>query len=1488
MASFSNTSFLLCGDWNVVQDTNIDTYNIIHNRNPNSRKKIEEIVESLELLDPWRTCYPNDRKYTWRQCSPIKQSWLDFFLVTEDLFSLMKNTNIIPGYKTDHSAITFTFSASLAKWGKGYWKFNSQLLRDLDYIKKVKTCINESILEYYESGNIDDLLNVKLSCNDQITELIDENGKHISDQSRVLQEEMNFYKTLYSSKNLECDDDSFFKHNVKLTEEEKDLCEGNISFKECAESLKSMSNGKSPGSDGQYADDTFLVLDGTETSLRETLNCFDSFQKVSGLKINSSKTKAVWVGNKKYSDLILCPDLKLQWCYSNFKLLGIEFSLDLDSMPEINFSKKIKEVSGILKSWQHRKLTLMGKSTVIKTLALPKLIHLLTALPNLPESKLNELNTLFFQFIWNGKPDRIRRSTLIGDIPQGGLNMMNIHYFNIYLKIGWIKRFSSNLYGSWQSLLLKNLEQYGGERVLHFQKEKLREISDSLSNPFWKDVFFSFEVARPATNISVQDILSLDILNFAPLVDFPYFIQWHRRGVQSLFDLINLETKDFCNFDQIGPRLQTNNFLKYYGLIANIPKYMREYIKEKIAHVNLETFNCIDIFLERLLCNKRAKFVYKDLVDRNVQLPTEKFLQWEESLGILLTEIDAAGNGSELDPFQQYATQGNEAVLQCIYENNQLKWYYINDTIIASESNVIDPKKYKVSATSAGLYYRLHVLDAQPGDELVYKCRSGLNEDYYIQLILYVPPTKFYFHGLTDSKLEGTEGTDLLIRCIAEGGKPPPVVTILDWTRPTSIQEVSYTIPSITRDYHQKSIACQASSAALGQPLTTTLQIYLNLKPLTPIFNRSVVSTEEPVPLRVSCTSYGSRPAAAFTWTIGGNDVTTSSTTSPPVKESNDTYTVTSALVYSVNRSHTSQTIVCRASNTLGTVSASKTLNVKYAPDITVNSPTYTQNEADRTVTCNASGNPDSYTYHKWQHKSKYGEIQEFVGSKTLKLPDVPVSLRYQDNGEYVCTVSNGIKGKNKKEEQTGSGNVIVNALPVVTTDNIDRGIQFGEIYQDVELYVNVYSVPKLTSFEWVLNEEPMKILNSDRYEKSSSPTIVKDTINGKEVQLDGYNITLTVHDLKLKDFVTYNVTLTNKFGSVRYAIKLESASLPETPGNFSKQSASATSITVQWDINSDGGYQQKFYVQYRIQGSLEWTTKLVDKEDTNESKQQKAYEVKNLQEGKAYELRMYAENALMKRSNATEVLIALTDSGSKPSVAAIIGGIAGGLTAIIIVLLVIVFVQKKRKESGNPSTKLRGSSSEEEEEEEEGGLKDNILYESSQSDGLKKNVLYQSAEPDFKSQKKSSTSCEYAVVQKPNAIYAEVNKGVQPKTSKEKKQKDKKTKPKKAGNGKAKAVNNNPDDEYANSALQMKNLNDGEYANSTDTQGPSGHNTSAQGLEYADLTFRQIPAKNKKQVIHGNDERTIYADVDHTKKAPPPPQESEYEETNIKHGKMA
>ena len=78
----------------------------------------------------------------------------------------------------------------------------------------------------------------------------------------------------------------------------------------------------------QYADDTFLILDGREISLKETLSCFESFYQNSGLKMNASKTKAVWVGNKKYSDLILCPESNLHWSHSTFYFWGFNFRLE--------------------------------------------------------------------------------------------------------------------------------------------------------------------------------------------------------------------------------------------------------------------------------------------------------------------------------------------------------------------------------------------------------------------------------------------------------------------------------------------------------------------------------------------------------------------------------------------------------------------------------------------------------------------------------------------------------------------------------------------------------------------------------------------------------------------------------------------------------------------------------------------------------------------------------------------------------------------------------------------------------------------------------------------------------------------------------------------------------------------------------------------------------------------------------------------------------
>ena len=82
----------------------------------------------------------------------------------------------------------------------------------------------------------------------------------------------------------------------------------------------------------QYADDTGLFLDGSEKSLKKTLDLLEQFSKYSGLTPNFDKTKAIWIGSKQGSNERLCGDRKLSWINEPFEVLGIIFTTDLNEI----------------------------------------------------------------------------------------------------------------------------------------------------------------------------------------------------------------------------------------------------------------------------------------------------------------------------------------------------------------------------------------------------------------------------------------------------------------------------------------------------------------------------------------------------------------------------------------------------------------------------------------------------------------------------------------------------------------------------------------------------------------------------------------------------------------------------------------------------------------------------------------------------------------------------------------------------------------------------------------------------------------------------------------------------------------------------------------------------------------------------------------------------------------------------------------------------
>lgn len=117
----------------------------------------------------------------------------------------------------------------------------------------------------------------------------------------------------------------------------------------------------------QYADDTVLILDGSENSLNEAIKELNMFYALSGLKINLSKTQATWIGSKKYSIEKMCKNINLQWT-TTFKLLGIHFDVDLTKILKMNYDKKLVKIKNTIKYWEKRIITPLGKITLIKSL----------------------------------------------------------------------------------------------------------------------------------------------------------------------------------------------------------------------------------------------------------------------------------------------------------------------------------------------------------------------------------------------------------------------------------------------------------------------------------------------------------------------------------------------------------------------------------------------------------------------------------------------------------------------------------------------------------------------------------------------------------------------------------------------------------------------------------------------------------------------------------------------------------------------------------------------------------------------------------------------------------------------------------------------------------------------------------------------------------------------------------------------------------------
>ena len=217
----------------------------------------------------------------------------------------------------------------------------------------------------------------------------------------------------------------------------------NMKIKE-NESISGINIGSANQVISQYADDTDLFAEHSQQNLDAIVDELERFHLQSGLTVNYEKTAIYRIGSIRNSNAQLYTQKPLAWTNIGLNVLGIFVTHDDHSLHKENYEPMLQKIKNRLVHWSKRRLTVMGKVTVINTLIASLFVHKMMVLPTIKDELIQQIEAEFARFIWNGKKSNISMKKLQRSKREGGLQLVNIQNKDKGLKISWIQILNSD------------------------------------------------------------------------------------------------------------------------------------------------------------------------------------------------------------------------------------------------------------------------------------------------------------------------------------------------------------------------------------------------------------------------------------------------------------------------------------------------------------------------------------------------------------------------------------------------------------------------------------------------------------------------------------------------------------------------------------------------------------------------------------------------------------------------------------------------------------------------------------------------------------------------------------------------------------------------------------------------------------------------------------------------------------------------------------
>ena len=148
----------------------------------------------------------------------------------------------------------------------------------------------------------------------------------------------------------------------------------------------------------QHADDTIVIIKNKKKTYTALNTETKKYSENSGSKINQDKTEILTLGN--------CNDLKHSISKTLFKdkikVYGIKFG---ENEIQENLDPKIQKLKQAANKWNKPYFDIFEKKTIIVKTYLLSLLQYTMMLIEIKPDYLKQINTIIFNFIWNGKPN---------------------------------------------------------------------------------------------------------------------------------------------------------------------------------------------------------------------------------------------------------------------------------------------------------------------------------------------------------------------------------------------------------------------------------------------------------------------------------------------------------------------------------------------------------------------------------------------------------------------------------------------------------------------------------------------------------------------------------------------------------------------------------------------------------------------------------------------------------------------------------------------------------------------------------------------------------------------------------------------------------------------------------------------------------------------------------------------------------------------------